>query len=250
MPTERENFLDVAFDVLPVDRLLSRIGAVSSSSAFQYLVTPNVDHMVRLHKSRGDIAGLADAYRTADLCVCDSKVLARLARWRGVELPVVPGSDLTAALFERIIEDGDHIAIVGGSAAMIDDLKREYPAVRFAQHCPPMGLMRNAAARTEAAQFIVEQKARFTFLCVGSPQQELIAAEASRIGGGRGMAFCIGAAIEFITGHTKRAPRLARQLGLEWAHRLVTNPRRLWRRYLVEGPAIFVLAYRWRRSAA
>ena len=250
MPTERENFLDVAFDVLPADRLLSRIGTVGPDSAFQYLVTPNVDHMVRLHKSKGDIAGLADAYRTADLCVCDSKVLARLARWRGVELPVVPGSDLTASIFDMVVEEGDHIAIVGGNAAMIDNLKRKYPAVRFSQHRPPMGLVRNAAARTEAAQFIVDQKARFTFLCVGSPQQELIAAEAARIGGGRGMAFCIGAAIEFITGQTKRAPRLARQLGLEWAHRLVTDPRRLWRRYLVEGPAIFVLAYRWRRSAA
>jgi N-acetylglucosaminyldiphosphoundecaprenol N-acetyl-beta-D-mannosaminyltransferase len=250
MPTERKNFLDVGFDVLPVDRLLSRIGAVSSDSAFQYLVTPNVDHMVRLHKHRADIAGLADAYRTADLCVCDSKVLARLARWRGVELPVVPGSDLTSLLFERMIRDGDHVAVIGGNAAMIDDLKRKYPAVRFSQHCPPMGLMGDAAARTRAAQFIVDQKARFTFLCVGSPQQELIAEEASRIGGGRGMAFCIGAALEFITGQTKRAPRLARQLGLEWVHRLVTDPRRLWRRYLVEGPAIFVLAYRWRRSAA
>lgn len=250
MPTKRENFLDVAFDVLPVERLLSRIGAIGSDSAFQYLVTPNVDHIVRLHKSGGGIEGLADAYRTADLCICDSKVLARLARWRGVELPVVPGSDLTASLFERIVQDGDHIAIVGGNAAMLDALKRKYPAIDFAQYCPPMGLMRNAAARTEAARFIVDQKARFTFLCVGSPQQELIAAEASQIGGGRGMAFCIGAAIEFITGQTKRAPRLARQLGLEWAHRLATNPRRLWRRYLVEGPAIFVLAYRWRRSAA
>lgn len=250
MPTERENFLDVAFDVLSVDRLLSRIGAASPDGAFQYLVTPNVDHIVRLHKSRGDIAGLAEAYRTADLCVCDSKVLARLARWRGVELPVVPGSDLTASLFERIIEDGDHIAIVGGDAAMIDELKRKYPGVRFSQHCPPMDLMYNASARTEAARFVVDQKARFTFVCVGSPQQELIAAEASRMGGGRGMAFCIGAALEFITGQAKRAPRLARQLGLEWAHRLVTNPRRLWRRYLVEGPVIFVLAFRWRRSAA
>jgi UDP-N-acetyl-D-mannosaminuronic acid transferase (WecB/TagA/CpsF family) len=91
MRTRRANFLDVAFDVLPVDRLLSRLGAVTSKSAFQYLVTPNVDHMVRLHKSRADLEGLADAYRTADLCVCDSKVLARLARWRGVQLPVVPG---------------------------------------------------------------------------------------------------------------------------------------------------------------
>jgi exopolysaccharide biosynthesis WecB/TagA/CpsF family protein len=64
------------------------------------------------------------------------------------------------------------------------------------------------------------------------------------------MAFCIGAALEFITGQTKRAPVLARRLGLEWAHRLLTDPRRLWRRYLVEGPAIFLLALRWRKSTA
>ncbi len=68
--------------------------------------------------------------------------------------------------------------------------------------------------------------------------------------GSGGIAFCVGAALEFITDRQRRAPKLARRLGLEWAHRLVTNPRRLWRRYLVEGPAIFLLAYRWRKSAA
>lgn len=250
MPTDRVDFLDVAFDVLPSDQLASRIDAVSSDSAFQYLVTPNVDHLVRLHRRGADVPGLAEAYRHADLCVCDSKVLARLAKWRGVTLPVITGSDLTASLFEGVIKDGDRIAIVGGDEAMLDDLRARYPAVRFAQHCPPMGLMRNPDARRAAAEFIAREQARFTFICVGSPQQELIAAEASRMEGGRGMAFCVGAALEFITGRTKRAPRLARRLGLEWAHRLITDPRRLWRRYLVEGPAIFLLAYRWRKSAA
>jgi exopolysaccharide biosynthesis WecB/TagA/CpsF family protein len=60
----------------------------------------------------------------------------------------------------------------------------------------------------------------------------------------------VGAALDFITGSEKRAPLIARKLGLEWAHRLLSNPRRMWRRYLVEGPAIFLLAYRWRGSAA
>lgn len=249
MPTERENFLDVSFDVLPADRLLSRIEAVSSDAPFQYLVTPNVDHLVRLHRRGADVPGLGEAYRRADLCLCDSKVLARLARWRGVSLPVVTGSDLTAALFEGVIGEGDRIAIVGGNAAMLDDLRTRYPKIDFVQHCPPMGLMRNSDARRAAAEFIAREQARFTFICVGSPQQELIAAEASTIEGGRGMAFCVGAALEFITGQTRRAPPLARSLGLEWAHRLVTDPRRLWRRYLVEGPAIFLLAYRWRKSA-
>ena len=78
----------------------------------------------------------------------------------------------------------------------------------------------------------------------------LIASEAAQIEGSSGLALCVGAALDFITGSQKRAPLIARRLGLEWAHRLLTNPRRMWRRYLVEGPAIFVLAYRWRRSAA
>jgi exopolysaccharide biosynthesis WecB/TagA/CpsF family protein len=56
---------------------------------------------------------------------------------------------------------------------------------------------------------------------------------------------CVGAALEFLVGRQSRAPRAMRFLGLEWAHRLAMNPGRLWRRYLVEGPRIFLLTYRW-----
>ena len=250
MPTDREIFLDVAFDVLPVDRLVSHVEKVRPDSPFQYLVTPNVDHIVRLHKRRAEQPELAEIYRNADFCVCDSKVLALLARWRGVRLPVVPGSDLTALLFAEVIAKGDRIAIVGGDDAMLKELQASYPDVQFVQHLPPMGLARNAAARRAATEFIAEANARFTFICVGSPQQEMIAAETAKLERSHGMALCVGAALDFVTDRQKRAPALARQLGLEWAHRLLTNPRRMWRRYLVEGPAIFLLAYRWRRSAA
>jgi exopolysaccharide biosynthesis WecB/TagA/CpsF family protein len=153
-------------------------------------------------------------------------------------------------MFERVIRPGDRIAIVGGDAQLLQGLRARYPQVEFVQHCPPMGLLHNPAARSAAARFIADQKARFSFVCVGSPQQELIAHEAASLKGGRGLALCLGAALDFITGREKRAPRLAQRLGLEWAHRLLTNPRRMWRRYLVEGPAIFVLAYRWPGSAA
>lgn len=249
MRTDRENFLDVGFDALPVDALIARIDAVDADSPYEYLVTPNVDHVVRLHRQSSDLPELSSAYRDAAFCICDSKVLARLAKWRGVELPVVTGSDLTALLFEKVLRKGDRIAIVGGDEALFGSLQAAFPDLEFVQHLPPMGLARNAGARLAAAQFVAETKARFTFICVGSPQQELIAAEAANLGDARGLALCVGAALEFLTDRQKRAPALARQLGLEWAHRLLTNPRRLWRRYLVEGPAIFLLAYRWRRSA-
>ena len=249
MRTERRNFLDVGFDALPVDALIARITAVDVASPYQYLVTPNVDHVVRLHRQAGEMPDLSGVYRDADFCICDSTVLARLAKWRGVVLPVVTGSDLTALLFERVVRTGDRVAIVGGDEALVLSLRAIFPSVEFVQHLPPMGLAGNAEARHAAARFIAGTKARFTFVCVGSPQQELIAAEVAKLGDARGLALCVGAALEFLTDRQKRAPALARQLGLEWAHRLLTNPRRLWRRYLVEGPAIFLLAYRWRRSA-
>ena len=250
MRTDRKEFLDVSFDAAPMNQLLHELEAVRSDSPYAYLVTPNVDHLVRLHGEGAKIPGLAEVYRRADFCACDSKVLARLAKWRGVNLPVVPGSDLAALMFEQIIVPGDKIAIVGGDSELFANLESSFASVAFVQHQPPMGLMQNPAARRKAAEFIAAQKSRFTFVCVGSPQQELIAAEAARIEGSSGLALCVGAALEFITGTQKRAPLIARRLGLEWAHRLLSNPRRMWRRYLVEGPAIFLLAYRWRRSAA
>ncbi|MDQ4088205.1 MAG: WecB/TagA/CpsF family glycosyltransferase [Pseudomonadota bacterium] len=246
MPTERANFLDVGFDVLSATDLLDRIAKVGPDSAYGYLVTPNVDHLVRLHTRSADLPQLADIYRQAAYCTCDSKILAMLAKWHGIGLPVIPGSDLTAHLFRDVVKDGDRIAVVGGDPLLLDALRRKFPRVDIVQHCPPMGLMQDPAARSAAARFIAESRARFTFLCVGSPQQEIIAAEAAALDGSRGLALCVGAALEFLTGRSRRAPLVARRLGLEWAHRLASNPRRLWRRYLVEGPRILALAYRWR----
>ena len=250
MRTDRQAFLDVDFDVMPLEDLLDEVGKSRNDTPFRYVVTPNVDHIVRLHNRAEEFPTLAEVYRKADICICDSKVLSRLAKWRGLDLPVTVGTDLAELVFAQLVRDGDHIAVIGGDKPLVEELQRKFPKLTFAQHVPPMGLKRNTAARLTAAQFIVREKPRFTFICVGSPQQELIAAQAATLGGSVGMGFCVGAALEFISDRQRRAPLLARRMGLEWAHRLVTNPRRLWRRYLVEGPAIFLLAYRWQKSTA
>lgn len=244
MHTDRTEFLGVQFDQLSEPQVIERLRLVTAETPFGYIVTPNVDHIVRLSHEESDPA-IEAAYVKADLCVCDSRILASLARLRGIKLTVVTGSDLSAALFESEIEPGDNIAIVGGSADLVERLSDRYPHVEFVHHSPPMGLRRNVAAQTAAARFITEAKCRFTFLAVGSPQQELIAA---RVVGASGFGLCIGAALEFLTGNQVRAPKAMRRTGLEWAHRLASDPRRLWRRYLVEGPRVFQLAWRWRPS--
>ena len=74
---------------------------------------------------------------------------------------------------------------------------------------------------------------------VGSPQQETIAQMLRTRGVARGLALCIGASLNFITGVEKRAPVWMQKMALEWLYRLMQDPRRLARRYLVRGPRIF-----------
>ena len=241
MRTDRVDFLDLTFDRLTFSQVKDRLRAVTADTPYGYIVTPNVDHMVRLSRA----PELRPLYSSAYLCLCDSRVLRFLARLAGIDLPLVAGSDLSASLLADIIEPGDRIAIVGATPAFLDRLRGRYPDVEFLHHVPPMGLRTNAAARTEAAAFLASAKARFGFVTVGSPQQEMIAREAGETPGAGGVALCVGAGLEFITGDQKRAPRQLQLLGLEWAHRLATNPRRLWRRYLVEGPRIFAIYLAW-----
>lgn len=240
----RIDFLDLDFDSLDEDAAVALLRSRAADNAFAYLVTPNVDHIVRL--SRLDRAGeVWRAYRGAGWCLCDSRILARLARLCGLDLPVVPGSDLTTRLIRDIAQDGDRLCLIGGRPDDIAALGR--PGLTIVQHLPPPGLATDSAARAAAAHFAFEARARFTLLAVGSPQQELIAAAMADIPGATGTALCIGASLDFLTGRATRAPRWMQRASLEWLHRLLSEPERLWRRYLVEGPAIFALVWRWKR---
>ncbi|MDP1777099.1 MAG: WecB/TagA/CpsF family glycosyltransferase, partial [Brevundimonas sp.] len=71
------------------------------------------------------------------------------------------------------------------------------------------------------------------------PKQELFAHALRAAGRKTGVALCVGASVDFLTGRQKRAPRIFQQLSLEWLHRLLSQPRRMFRRYVIEGPAIF-----------
>jgi len=244
--SERTTFLDIGFDRLTEDALVAQLRARGDNAPFAYVVTPNVDHVVRL-SARPAGAPEHRVYAQAAWCVCDSRILGRLARMRGVDLPVTPGSDLTARIVQDVLVAGDRVCIIGGDAATGQALAAIRPDIVLFQHVPPMGLASDPAARAAAARFAAETQARFTLIAVGSPQQELIAQAIAALPGATGIGLCIGASIDFLTGRTRRAPRWMQRLSIEWLHRLASDPARLWRRYLVEGPRVFLLAWRWKK---
>jgi N-acetylglucosaminyldiphosphoundecaprenol N-acetyl-beta-D-mannosaminyltransferase len=240
------HFVGVDFTDLAKAEVIARIAADSKLPQFTTVITPNVDHIVRLDQTAGTTIGAryAAAIDDADLCLCDSRILARLARLRGVKLAVVPGSDLTAAIFADHLQPGDRIAIIGGQETTLAELAPITPGVEIIQHIPPMGMLHDDAAMDEAARFIRDSNSRFIFVAVGNPQGEILLRRAREVGAKSGVALSIGASIEFLTGRQTRAPRLLQRLGFEWAYRLLSEPKRLWRRYLVDGPRIFAIVMR------
>lgn len=245
----RVRYLGVGFDPMDAGAVRAALHACTPATPYRYIVTPNVDHVVRLDAARAapDSKAILAAYEGAWLSLCDSRILARLARHDGLRLPVVPGSDLTATLLREIARPGDRIALVGGDATTVAALAAIRGDLEFVQHVPPMGLRRNPAAVAEAAAFVAGSGARFALLAVGSPQQELVARAVSDMSGqARGTALCIGASIDFLTGRARRAPAWMQRAHLEWLHRLLSEPGRMWKRYLVEGPRIFAIRRRMR----
>ncbi|HUN71752.1 MAG TPA: WecB/TagA/CpsF family glycosyltransferase [Steroidobacteraceae bacterium] len=214
-----------------------RVAARFGTSRFAFVVTPNVDHMIRCHED----AAFQARYASADFALLDSRFAAQLLRLvKGLQLPVCTGSDLTDALFRRVIAPDDRIVLIGGSAEQAAQLEARFGLRNVRHHNPPMGFIRDPQAVEDCLGFIEQASPfRFCFLAVGSPQQELVAALLRQRGIARGLALCVGGSLNFLTGGERRAPRWMQRMSLEWLYRLAQDPRRLWVRYLVRGPRFF-----------
>ncbi len=252
LPERRKNrrhlwFLNATFDRINFDQTVARIAERSADAPFRYIVTPNVDHLVRLRAEPGWVHLL---YAQAWLTVCDSRVLELLASFSGEQIDVTPGSDLTAYVFAHIIAPDDPITIIGADEGIVEKLKNRFSLRDVRVHQPPMGLRHKPDAIEACAHFIAKNPSRFVFLCVGSPQQEMIAKACLDRGDCTGVGLCVGASLDFLAGKTRRAPVWMQKWRLEWLHRLATEPKRMWRRYLVDGPKVLLLWWQWRAARA
>ena len=237
-------FLNSAFDKIGLDTALDRIKGRDPEKKFAFVVTPNVDHLVRLEKD----TILATLYAQAWLTVCDSRILELMGRMSGEKIVTAPGSDLTQRLLETVIDPKEPVTIIGGDKKVINAVKERYGLRDVRWHEPPMGLRSNPDAIADCAHFVALNPSRFVFICVGSPQQELIAEACLDRGDCTGVGLCVGASLDFLGGKAERAPVWMQNARLEWLHRLVSEPGRMWKRYLIDGPKVLFLWLRWRKA--
>ena len=246
--TRRVPLFGVQMDPLSLAEAVTRImlwieGPVAPC---RYVVTPNVDHVVLL-QSRED---LRQAYRQADLVLADGAPVVAVARWLGKPLPErVAGSDLVPALFQATSVDRPISVFLLGGAPGVPERAAQQMAQRWPHatvvgtYSPPLGFEHQPDECQEIVRRIAQQSVDVLVVGLGAPKQELwVQAHQDQLNAK--VALCVGATIDFLAGEKKRAPRWMQRLGMEWLHRVASEPRRLMRRYLRDAVAFPRLVWR------
>jgi N-acetylglucosaminyldiphosphoundecaprenol N-acetyl-beta-D-mannosaminyltransferase len=232
-----------------VDTLLAWCSA-PRGPACRYVVTPNVDHAVMYQENES----LRAAYADASLILADGLPVVLASRLLGRALPErVAGSDLAPALFKhaarsttplRVFLLGAAPGVAERAAANI--LGRWSNVEIVGVLSPPLGFERSNEENDRILKAVASAEPDLLILGLGAPKQELwMHAHADRLQAK--VALCIGATIDFLAGEKRRAPRWMRRIGLEWFHRLASEPGRLAKRYLRDAWIFPQLVWRdWR----
>lgn len=180
----------------------------------------------------------------ADLVTSDGMPLVWGLRALGAKAAErVYGPDLTPMICEQAAAQGISVGFYGSTEAvlstMVRELKDRYPDLRVAyQHSPPFRTLTDDEVAEEISQ-IKRSGAQILFVGLGCPKQERWMA--SRRGEIDAVMLGVGAAFDYVGGTKAQAPKRLQSMGLEWLFRLVTEPKRLWKRYLYHNPRFVAL---------
>jgi N-acetylglucosaminyldiphosphoundecaprenol N-acetyl-beta-D-mannosaminyltransferase len=215
----------------------------------RYVVTPNVDHAVMFQR-RGD---LRNAYAEASLVLADGTPIVVAARLFGKMLPErVAGSDLVPKLLAAASDETLRVFLLGAAEGVADTaaqrIHRDWPAVQVVgTYSPPIGFEHDPAENACILETIAAAKPDLLVVGFGAPKQELWVHQHHHKIEAK-VALCAGATIDFLAGHRRRSPVWMRRTGLEWVHRVASEPRRLAKRYAHDAWEFPRLLWReWRR---
>ena len=238
---ERVKLIGTWIDDVSMDEAIARIEAlIRRRQPPAVVVTPNVDHLIKLQRDPEFQA----IYAAADLVLADGQPLLWAASLLGTPLKEkVSGSDLFVR-FAPVAAASEHrLFFMGGqpgaAAESARRLTAQHPGLNVVgTACPDYGFERDPQQNGALIEQIRAAEPDVLFVGLGAPKQEKWI-HAHRDALGVPVSIGVGASFDFVAGMVKRAPRPLPALGLEWSWRLLMEPRRLWRRYLVEDSRFF-----------
>ncbi len=230
----------ISIDNVSMIEALKIIWSWLDGSGKHFVTTPNVDHVIRLKKD----PEFAAIYKDASLVIADGMPLIWSSKLLGKPLKErVAGSDLFPLLCELSARDGRSVYFLGSMPGVAEkaaeNLAKRFPGFNMAGcYSPPFGFEKSEEHNELIVRKINESGADILFVALGAPKQEkwthkylpLLNVKA---------ALCVGASIDFEAGVIQRAPEWMQKTGFEWLWRVFQDPKRLWKRYLIEDMPFF-----------
>ncbi|MEA4906569.1 MAG: WecB/TagA/CpsF family glycosyltransferase [Anaerolineaceae bacterium] len=247
----RGNILGVGVSAIHMEQAVERIEAWIRAGRPEYVcVTPA--HAVMACQDDEELRAI---YNHSGLTTPDGMAIVWLLRWAGFStVERVYGPDLLQAMCARSVGRGYRHYFYGGApgvaAQLAQRLQRDYPGLIVAGvESPPYRRLTEEEDQA-VVQRIREAQADVVWVGIGSPRQERwMHAHYRQLG--KPVLVGVGAAFDFLSGRKPQAPRWVQRAGLEWLYRLVSEPRRLWKRYLLGYPRfvglVFMQRMGWKR---
>lgn len=235
---ENINFLNITINNISLSELLAELTVKGG-----LIVTPNVDHLVKLQTD----SEFLKVYHVADYVVCDSKIIQFVLKLLGKPIKEkISGSDLFPAFYHYNRDNEDvKIFLLGAMAGIAEKAKQNINQkvgreMVVGALSPSFGFENNEGECLEIIEKINESGANVLVVGVGAPKQEKWILKYRKYLPQIKLFLPVGATIDFEAGYKERCPKWMSNMGLEWLHRLLSEPQRLWKRYLVDSMPFFL----------
>jgi N-acetylglucosaminyldiphosphoundecaprenol N-acetyl-beta-D-mannosaminyltransferase len=226
---------------------LNALSGHYGESYSRVVVTPNLDFWMRAQQDKY----FYDLVRISDYKICDGMPLLWVMKLRqliyGQPAPSrITGSEIMPRLFDHMKMTKAKFLIIGGKQGVAEAAKKNimrdygYSFSSIKAICPSFCFEESLSENDSIISKINAFSPNYIFVCLGSPKQEYwIHSNKHKIN--FDVALCVGAAVDFQAGSLKRAPKLFQFIGMEWFWRLSREPKRLFKRYFLNGLALIPL---------
>ena len=242
---ENVNILGINIDNVTIEEAVNKIENFIERKRIAYILTPNVDRLMISYKNQQ----LKEIYKNANLLIADGMPILWAAKFFKMPLKErVTGADLFPKLCEHSANKGYKLFLLGGQPGVVEkatkNLILNYPEIQIVgNYSPPFGFEKDEVEKSKIIETIKKAKPDILLIGLGAPKEESFICKYRKelkipvtIG--------VGISFDYIAGTKKRAPKLMQRAGLEWLWRLIHEPRRLWKRYLIRDMKFFYLILR------
>lgn len=243
----RMKFMNTYIDNLSMKEAMEEIDRLIKKDKNAYVVTPNVDHIVRLETDRE----LQEVYNHADLILTDGKPLLWIAKWYGKPIKEkISGSDLFPQLCKLAAEKNYGMFFLGAAEGVAAEaaynLQKRFSGLHIVgTYSPPFGFEKDEEEMKKIISMIKNAKPHILIVGLGCPKQEkFMYYNCKKID--VPISFGLGASLDFEAGKIKRAPKWMSNHGLEWAYRITQDPKRMIKRYLIDDRKILKLMIKYK----